>query len=172
MWGFILGLMTVVLAVNCLFLILLILIQLPKKEAGIGTAFGGSATDALFGAGTGNALTKMTKYSATIFFALSLILSIATANRSHQSAVMSKIAKQASSVPVTPPPPPAARTNTAEKVTPLTATNDLLKLTLPTNGPGQTPVARPATSNSVPAPSGSKPPVSAPSSNAPAGAPK
>ncbi len=93
MWGFFLGLLTVVLAVNCLFLVLLILIQLPKKEAGIGTAFGGAATDALFGAGTGNALTKMTKYSATIFFALSLVLSMANSNRAHQSAVMSKIAR-------------------------------------------------------------------------------
>ena len=44
--GFIIGLLTVVLAIDCIFLILLILIQLPKKEAGMGTAFGGAATDA------------------------------------------------------------------------------------------------------------------------------
>ena len=50
--GLLLGVLTFILVVDCLLLILLILIQLPKKEAGIGTAFGGSATDALFGAGS------------------------------------------------------------------------------------------------------------------------
>lgn len=79
------GLLTVVLTLNSIFLILLILVQLPKKEAGAGTAFGGAATDALFGAGTGNALTKMTRYSATVFFVLSLILAIIGANRSQAS---------------------------------------------------------------------------------------
>ena len=51
--------LTVVLFLNCLFLILLVLVQLPKKEAGLGTAFGGGTTDALFGAGAGNVLTKL-----------------------------------------------------------------------------------------------------------------
>ena len=60
MIGFIIGLLTVILVLDCLFLVLLILIQLPKKEAGAGIAFGGGATDALFGAGSGNALTKIT----------------------------------------------------------------------------------------------------------------
>jgi hypothetical protein len=35
-------------------------------------AFGGGATDALFGAGSGNVLTKITKYVAGIFFALAV----------------------------------------------------------------------------------------------------
>jgi preprotein translocase subunit SecG len=74
--------LTFFLVVNCLFLMLLVLIQLPKKEAGIGTAFGGSATDALFGAGSGNALTKMTKYTTAIFFVLTLMLSILNAQQS------------------------------------------------------------------------------------------
>ena len=47
--------LTFILVVNCLLLILLVLVQLPKKEAGAGVAFGGGATDALFGAGSGNA---------------------------------------------------------------------------------------------------------------------
>ena len=69
-------LFTLLLVLDCVVLILLVLIQLPKKEAGMGQAFGGAATDALFGAGSGNALTKMTKYTAGIFFALTLLLSI------------------------------------------------------------------------------------------------
>src|SRR3954467_3242137 len=72
----IIGLFTVVLVLDSLFLILLVLVQLPKKEAGVGQAFGGTATDALFGAGSGNALTKMTKYATGIFFMLTLAIYI------------------------------------------------------------------------------------------------
>src|SRR5688500_11013000 len=67
---------TILLVLDCLFLTLLVLVQLPKKEAGMGQAFGGAATDALFGAGSGNVLTKMTKWGAGIFFALSIALTI------------------------------------------------------------------------------------------------
>jgi len=38
--SFIAGLLTFVLVVNCLLLILLVLVQLPKKDAGAGMAFG------------------------------------------------------------------------------------------------------------------------------------
>jgi len=70
----IIGFLTVVLVLDSLILVLLVLVQFPKKEAGIGQAFGGGATDALFGAGSGNALTKMTKYTTGIFFALTLLI--------------------------------------------------------------------------------------------------
>jgi preprotein translocase subunit SecG len=70
------GLLSAILFLDSVVLILLILLQLPKKEAGAGMAFGGAATDALFGAGSGNALTTITKYSAGIFFAVALLLSI------------------------------------------------------------------------------------------------
>lgn len=69
-------LLTFLLVLDCLVLSLLVLIQLPKKEAGMGQAFGGGATDALFGAGSGNALTKMTKYAVGIFFVLTLLISV------------------------------------------------------------------------------------------------
>ena len=73
---FLIGLLTVILVLNCLLLILLVLIQLPKKEAGAGVAFGGAATDALFGAGSGNVLTKVTKYATGVFFVLALSVSL------------------------------------------------------------------------------------------------
>ena len=69
-------LFTFLLILDCLVLMLLVLIQLPKKEAGMGQAFGGGATDALFGAGSGSALTKMTKYTAGAFFVLTLLISM------------------------------------------------------------------------------------------------
>jgi preprotein translocase subunit SecG len=85
--SFFIGLLTVVLVLDCLFLLLLILIQLPKKEAGLGQAFGSSTTDALFGAGSGTALTKMTKYAAVIFFALTFFLAILNARQAHSKGV-------------------------------------------------------------------------------------
>ena len=68
--------LTIILFLISLFLILLVLVQLPKKEAGLGTAFGGGTTDALFGAGTGNVLTQLTKYCTILFLVLCLVLSI------------------------------------------------------------------------------------------------
>ena len=41
--SFLIGLLTVVLVLDCVLLILLVLIQLPKKEAGAGVAFGDAA---------------------------------------------------------------------------------------------------------------------------------
>jgi len=70
------GLLTALLVLTCLFLGLLVLIQLPKKEAGMGSAFGGGMTDSILGAGSGNILTAATRYSAAFFLILALALSI------------------------------------------------------------------------------------------------
>jgi protein translocase SecG subunit len=74
--GFIIGPLTFAMILLCGVLILLVQMQLPKKEAGAGLAFGGTATDALLGAGSGTVLTKITRHVATIFFVLVLLLSI------------------------------------------------------------------------------------------------
>jgi preprotein translocase subunit SecG len=73
---FLIGLLTFVLVLDSVLLVLLVLVQLPKKEAGAGLAFGGAASDALFGAGSGTVLTKVTKYAATLFFVLAVFLGI------------------------------------------------------------------------------------------------
>jgi preprotein translocase subunit SecG len=83
---FLIGLLTFVMVLDCLILILLVLIQLPKKEAGAGLAFGGAATDALFGAGSGNVLTKTTKYAAGAFFVLAVVLSLMQSHLYHRRA--------------------------------------------------------------------------------------
>src|SRR3954462_2309499 len=99
-------LLTLVLVLNCVLLILLVLIQLPKKEAGAGLAFGSGATDALFGAGSGNVLTKITKFSAGIFFALALILSVLQTRASHRaesgSGLKQELSKPSAAAPVVP----------------------------------------------------------------------
>jgi preprotein translocase subunit SecG len=107
--GFLIGLFTVVMVLDCLILIFLVLIQLPKKEAGAGLAFGGSATDALFGAGTGNVLTKITKYAATTFFALAVMLSVMQRTyHTRTTSVFQQKLQQSSPAPLIPAPPEQA----------------------------------------------------------------
>jgi preprotein translocase subunit SecG len=72
--SFIVGILTFLMIVNCLVLILLVLVQLPKKDAGAGIAFGGGTADALFGAGSGNVLTKITKWATGILLGLALLI--------------------------------------------------------------------------------------------------
>jgi preprotein translocase subunit SecG len=71
---FVIGFLTFVMVAACLFLILLVLVQLPKKDAGAGMAFGAGTADALFGAGSGNLLTKITGWTAGLLLALALLL--------------------------------------------------------------------------------------------------
>jgi preprotein translocase subunit SecG len=135
--SFIVAILTVFLVINCALLILLILIQLPKKDAGAGMAFGGAAADALFGAGSGNVLTKVTKYSTMVFFGLALVLGYLQ-NRVHNQGSVLEFEKQVqqkqqTQMPVSAPPPvtpPVSQPAAAPK-------NDLLSLPLsaPTNAP-------------------------------------
>ena len=135
--SFIVGILTFFLVINCALLILLILIQLPKKDAGAGMAFGGGTADALFGAGSGNVLTKVTKYSTIIFFGLALVLGYLQ-NRVHNQGNVLEFEKQVQQkqqmqVPVSAPAPvtpPVSQPAAAP-------TNDLLSLPLPvpTNAP-------------------------------------
>src|SRR5258708_10788567 len=121
---YIIGLLTVVLVLNCLLLILLVLVQLPKKEAGAGLAFGAGATDALFGAGSGNVLTKITKYSAGLFFGLALFVSVLNthANREPGSELKEQMAKPAptSSMPTAPTTTPSPTAERPAPAVPLT----------------------------------------------------
>jgi len=139
--SFFIGFLTVVLVLDSLLLILLVLIQLPKKEAGAGVAFGGGATDALFGAGSGNALTKITRYAATVFFSLALLISILYAkhNPKDDSAFQKKV-KEASAA--------AAAGQSAIPPSAL-ATPGTNLITIPTPGPA-TPATVPTNNSSAP----------------------
>ena len=52
------------------FLILVVLMQKAKSDGGMGAALGGGATEAAFGADTGNVLTNATIKAAIAFFVL------------------------------------------------------------------------------------------------------
>ena len=77
-------LLTVILVFICILMGILILMQLPKKDAGAGLAFGGGTAEAIFGAGAGTPLAQITKYCAGIFLCLALVLSALNAQRSNE----------------------------------------------------------------------------------------
>ena len=128
MW--IIGILTVFLILDCLFLMLLVLVQLPKKEAGMGQAFGGAATDALFGAGSGNALTKMTKYATAVFFVLTLSLSLLNASQARKKGTLEDALSKHKEAPAALPPGPVKGTDSG---------------VIPTNMPGTAPATNATT---------------------------
>ena len=124
-------LLSVLLVADCLVLTLLVLVQLPKKDAGAGMAFGGGAADALFGAGSGNALTKLTKYTAIIFFVVVLLLCII--DKPGNSSNRLRNAMESTSTEARPVAAPTA----APAATPLPAasSNTGVSLTIDSNSP-------------------------------------
>jgi preprotein translocase subunit SecG len=147
MMVFFIWLLTLVMVLDCIVLIFLVLIQLPKKEAGAGLAFGGSATDALFGAGSGNVLTKITKYAAGIFFALAVFVALlqshqrGAAGRNFTSALSKAAAKAPATTPIAPEAPVPVGTSAAPiKLESVVPTNSAAALTnaAPTTAPAST----------------------------------
>lgn len=62
--------LTFLLVLVSLFLGLLVLVQKPRSDSGLGTAMGGGMAEATFGAETGNVLTRSTIVLAVAFFVL------------------------------------------------------------------------------------------------------
>jgi protein translocase SecG subunit len=127
MMTFLSYLLAFLLIVDCLLLSLLVMVQLPKKEAGAGMAFGGGAADALFGAGSGTALTKLTKYCSIIFFVLVIMLSFLNGGAKPSSDQEFKKAYESTATEPRPAPAPTATTPAATSAAPpvlLTSTNN------------------------------------------------
>ena len=123
--SFIAALLTFVLVINCLLLIFLVLVQLPKKDAGAGMAFGAGAADALFGAGSGNALTKITKYSAGALIGLCLLINLVSGNPNNDTSAADfakKVQQKAmqGTAPATAPSAMSAQPTTTPPTAPVT----------------------------------------------------
>lgn len=145
--AFIIGVLTFLLVLDCVALILLVLVQLPKKEAGAGLAFGAGASDALFGAGSGTVLTKVTKYAAVIFFVLAFGLAVLQRHRSQSSITEfeRQLSKQGTSQTTTPSsrtPAPAPTPEAPALPTPGTAPATNITMTNLLAVPGITNVPR------------------------------
>jgi preprotein translocase subunit SecG len=156
--GFAIGILTFVMVVDSLALILLVLIQLPKKEAGAGLAFGGAATDALFGAGSGNVLTKITKYAAGIFFGLAVLLSIMQSyHYRHSSTTFQNLINQAGTPTPTRTAPPTATPHTPPSPALVPPAGSNLLAIPPQAEENKMPAATPAKPASAPAATPAKP---------------
>jgi preprotein translocase subunit SecG len=75
MLGFFIGFFTVVLALVCLLMVLIVLMQKPKQE-GLGAAFGGGVMDSMYGADATNILQKITVWLAVLFFIITMLLAV------------------------------------------------------------------------------------------------
>ncbi len=137
---FLIIILSVILVLDCTVLVFLVLMQLPKREAGAGLAFGGAATDALFGAGSGNFLTKATKYSAGIFFALAILLSLLQSYRAHQpgSDFLENVKRHQNEQSTIGTPPAATPPPTAPSAVTPPASNALLSVQVESNAPAAT----------------------------------
>jgi len=132
---FIAGILTVLLVVNSLLLIFLVLIQLPKKDAGAGLAFGSGAADALFGAGSGNALTKITKYAIITFVLLTLGLGYVEESIHRPNVTNFEKAMQQSQSPISSPGTPAMSPATTPMLAPSNTTTTPAPASMPTPAP-------------------------------------
>jgi len=142
--AFLIGLLTFVLLAVCAMLVLLVLMQLPKKDAGAGLAFGAGATDALFGAGSGNFLTKATKYAAIAFFVLAV--GIGMLENRYARRTSSEFQKQLLEQQNQPLLPPPAATASAPAPTPApaaAATGTNFSLTIPAGASNAAPASAP-----------------------------
>jgi preprotein translocase subunit SecG len=79
--NFLLGFGIVALVLLSLFIILIVLMQRPSANAGMGSTLGGSAAEQAFGSDTGNILTKATVWGTIIFFVLCMGLFLGTQKR-------------------------------------------------------------------------------------------
>jgi len=164
--GWIIGILTFILVVICVILSLLILAQKPKKDTGGGLAFGGAGADALFGAGSGDLFTKMTKYGTVMFFVLVLVLSVLNAQQTRRRVTdprrgVSTADKQEMATPATTPPqastataPPTSGAPAAVS-TSAPAASLLLSKTNLLSAPAPAPTPAPAT-NTPPKPEAEK----------------
>lgn len=75
---FLIALFSVILVLVCLFVTLLVLMQKPSANSGMGAALGGGAAEQAFGGEAGNVLTRGTIYAIIAFFILSFALYLGT----------------------------------------------------------------------------------------------
>lgn len=128
------GIFTFVLIIVSVFLVLVVLAQKAKSDGGMGASLGGGATEAAFGADTGNVLTKATINAAILFFVLTFGLYLG-------HIYLSKHAKQSgSSLPVIEAPAAAPAAPATETAAPAAApVAETPSVSLPTAAPAAEP---------------------------------
>jgi preprotein translocase subunit SecG len=115
MSDFLLYASVVALFLVCILVVLVILMQRPSANAGMGSALGGGAAETVFGGESANVLSKMTTTLTVILFILSFGLYLGFVAREKP---VTKALDAKSTAPVAAPAAPAATTPAA----PVTAT--------------------------------------------------
>ncbi len=92
MVNFIIGAGSVCLIILCAWLILLILMQKPSANAGMGAALGGGAAESAFGGEASNVLTRWTVYSVIAFFVITLTLTLCQVSKQHHDPKQKELA--------------------------------------------------------------------------------
>ena len=133
------GLLTAIHLLVCLFVIVLVLMQ-KSRDQGVGAAFGGGITESVFGAGTTTALVRLTIYCAVSLLVTTLLLAVLHSRRSASSgSLMQRVIETAPAKPPASSALPIAPLTPAEPATP------------PAAG-GSAPVATETKPESTPAP--------------------
>lgn len=91
MTSFLIVLLSLALTLISLFSVLIILMQRPSEDAGMGSALGGGAVTSIFGGEAGNVLHRWTISSTILFFLLSLLLSLLYMAREGKKEVIMKL---------------------------------------------------------------------------------
>ena len=91
MLNFLIVVGSVLLVGLCAWIILLILMQKPSANAGMGAALGGGAAESAFGGEASNVLTRWTVFGVIGFFALTLFLTLAQVYNHHKNTAIPEL---------------------------------------------------------------------------------
>jgi preprotein translocase subunit SecG len=143
MSDFLLYASVVALFLVCILVVLVILMQRPSANAGMGSALGGGAAETVFGGESANVLSKMTTTLTVILFILSFGLYLGFVAREKP---VTKALDAKATAPVAAPAAPAA----AAPATPVTAPAAAPKAAVPV-APAAKPQSTPAPAATTPA---------------------
>jgi len=128
MSGFLISTSIVLLFLVCVLAVIVILMQKPSANAGMGAALGGGAAESVFGGESANVLTKFTSFLTILVFLLSFGLYLAfISDEKREASALDKVAVPTATETPTPVPvvtPPATVTPTptpAPAATPTTS---------------------------------------------------
>ena len=141
MKDFLLYASVVALFLVCILVVVIILMQRPSANAGMGSALGGGAAETVFGGESANVLSKMTTFLTVTLFVLSfgLYLGFVARERKTPTALGASETAPASAVPATAP--VSAPSATATAPAPAKATTPVVAV--PAAKPAATPTAVP-----------------------------
>ena len=148
MSDFLLYASVVALFLVCILVVLVILMQRPSANAGMGSALGGGAAETVFGGESANVLSKMTTTLTVILFILSFGLYLGFVAREKP---VTKALDAKATAPVAAPAAPAAATTPAAPAAAKAAAPAAAAPSAPVAAPAAKPKSTPAPAATTPA---------------------